>query len=66
MYYLPYLFIHYLIKSYTTFISFNPTNLKPLESHTYYKAVRLRNVIKPVYYIGGILSFCLIDSGASI
>ena len=71
MYYLPYFFIHYLIGLYTTLVGFNltgiyPSELNPLESHTYYKAMRSGNIIKPIYYIGGISSFYLIDLGASI
>ena len=64
-YYLPYFFIHYLTKPHATLVSFNPADLGPLKSHTYYRAVRLGNIIKPICYIGGILSFYLIDLGAS-
>ena len=64
-YHLPYLFIHYLTGPHTTLISLNPTDPGPLESHTYHKTVRSRNVVKPTYYIGGILSFYLIDLGTS-
>ena len=68
--YLLYLFIHYLIGPPATLAGFNfaavtPSNPGPLESHTYYGAVRSGNVVKPVYYIGGILFFYLIDLGAS-
>ena len=44
-------FIHYLIG--------------PLESHTYHGAVRSGNIVKPSYYISGILIFYLINLGAS-
>ena len=64
-----YLFIHCLTRPHTTLAGFNPTAItssdpSPLESHIYYKTVRLGNIVKPVYYIGRILSFYLIDSGA--
>ena len=63
--YLLYFFIHYLTGPHTTLASSNIANPGPLESHIYHRAVRSGNVVKPVCYIGGILSFCLINSGAS-
>ena len=62
IYYLPYFFIHCLTGPYTTFVGFNPMAVTPsdpgpLKSHTYYGVICLGNVIKPVYYISGILSF---------
>ena len=69
--YLLCLFIHYLTGPHATLAGFDstavtPLDLGPLESHTCYGAVHLGNIIKPIYYIGGILFFYLIDSGALI
>ena len=69
--YLLYFFIHCLIELLTTLANFDsaaitPSDLGPLESHIYYGIVRSGIIVKPIYYIGGILSFYLIDSGALI
>ena len=61
--YLLYFFIHYLTGPYATLASSDPADPGSLESHTYYGAVYSGNVVKPAYYISGILSFYLIDSG---
>ena len=68
-YHLLYCFIYYLTGPHATLAGsnlagVNPSDLGPLESHICYGAVRSRNVIKPIYYIDGIVSFCLIDLGA--